>query len=45
MKSLGAALWAFYKTDTFREECLRAIHLGLDADTVGAIYWQLAGAY
>ena len=45
MKSLEAALWALYKTDTFREGCLRAIHLGLDADAVGAIYVKLAGAF
>ena len=45
VKSLEAALWAFNKTDTFREGCLLAIHLGLDADTTGAIYGQLAGAF
>jgi ADP-ribosyl-[dinitrogen reductase] hydrolase len=45
VKTLEAALWAVCKTDTFREGCLLAIHLGLDADTTGAIYGQLAGAY
>ena len=42
---LEAALWAFYKTDSFREGCLLAVNLGDDADTTGAVYGQLAGAY
>lgn len=42
---LEAALWAFYRTDTFREGCLKAVNLGEDADTTGAVYGQLAGAY
>jgi ADP-ribosyl-[dinitrogen reductase] hydrolase len=45
VKSLEAALWAFYKTSTFGEGCLLAVNLGNDADTTGAIYGQLAGAY
>ena len=45
VKSLEAALWAFYKTDTFKDGCLLAVNLGDDADTTGAIYGQLAGAY
>lgn len=43
--SLEAALWAFARTDTFRDGCLAAVNLGDDADTTGAIYGQLAGAY
>ena len=43
--SLEAALWAFYHTDSFRDGCLRAVNLGDDADTTGAVYGQLAGAY
>jgi ADP-ribosyl-[dinitrogen reductase] hydrolase len=43
--SLEAALWAFARTDTFREGCLAAVNLGDDSDTTGAIYGQLAGAY
>lgn len=43
--TLEAALWAFCRTDTFEEGLLQAIHLGEDADTVGAVYGQLAGAY
>ena len=42
---MEAALWAFYKTDSFEDGCLLAVNLGEDADTVGAIYGQLAGAY
>ncbi len=45
VKSLEAALWAFYKTDSFREGCLLAANLGNDADTTAAVYGQLAGAY
>jgi ADP-ribosyl-[dinitrogen reductase] hydrolase len=43
--SLEAALWAFARTDSFREGCLAVVNLGDDADTTGAIYGQLAGAY
>ena len=45
VRSLEAALWAFYRSDSFREGALRAVNLGNDADTTGAIYGQLAGAY
>jgi ADP-ribosylglycohydrolase len=45
VKSLEAALWAFYHSDNFREGCLLAVNLGDDADTTGAVYGQLAGAY
>lgn len=45
VKSLEAALWAFYSTDSFRDGCLLAVNLGDDADTTGAIYGQLAGAF
>jgi ADP-ribosyl-[dinitrogen reductase] hydrolase len=45
VKSLEAALWAFYHGDSFREGCLLAVNLGDDADTTGAVYGQIAGAY
>ena len=45
VRSLEAALWAFYRTDSFRDGALRAVNLGNDADTTGAIYGQLAGAF
>ncbi|MGD0624981.1 MAG: ADP-ribosylglycohydrolase family protein [Thermodesulfobacteriota bacterium] len=45
VKSLEAALWAFYKSKSFEEGCLLAVNLGDDADTTGAVYGQLAGAF
>jgi ADP-ribosyl-[dinitrogen reductase] hydrolase len=45
VKSLEAALWAFYKTDSFQEGVLMAVNLGDDADTTGAVYGQIAGAF
>jgi ADP-ribosyl-[dinitrogen reductase] hydrolase len=45
VKSLEAALWAFHNSNSFREGCLLAVNLGDDADTTGAIYGQLAGAF
>jgi ADP-ribosylglycohydrolase len=43
--SLEAALWAFDRSSTFREGALLAVNLGDDADTTGAVFGQLAGAY
>lgn len=43
--ALEAALWAFWGTDSFAAGALAAVNLGDDADTTGAIYGQLAGAY
>lgn len=43
--SLEAALWAFASTDDFRAGALAAVNLGDDADTTGAVYGQIAGAY
>ena len=45
VRSLEVALWAFHRSDSFREGALCAVNLGDDADTTGAIYGQLAGAY
>jgi ADP-ribosylglycohydrolase len=45
VKCLEAALWAFYHSNSFREGCLLAVNLGDDADTTGAVYGQLVGAY
>ena len=45
VKSLEAALWAFHHGASFRDGCLLAVNLGDDADTTGAVYGQLAGAY
>lgn len=45
VNTMEAALWCFYNTDTFEEGVIRAITLGYDTDTTGAVYGQLAGAY
>lgn len=45
VRSLEAALWAFHDAADFREAVLRAVNLGDDADTTGAVCGQLAGAY
>lgn len=45
VKSLEAALWAFHDARDFRVAVLRAVNLGEDADTTGAVCGQLAGAY
>jgi ADP-ribosyl-[dinitrogen reductase] hydrolase len=42
---LEAALWAFAGAESFPEAILRAVNLGDDADTTGAVCGQLAGAY
>jgi ADP-ribosyl-[dinitrogen reductase] hydrolase len=43
--SLEAALWAFHHGATFLGGLYLAVNLGDDADTTGAVYGQLAGAY
>lgn len=43
--ALEAAVWAFYRGETFREGALLAANLGWDSDVVTATYGQLAGAY
>ncbi len=43
--SLEAALWAFHRSDSFEDGALAAVNLGDDADTTGAVYGQLAGAF
>lgn len=40
-----AAVWAFAPKDGFDRIVLRAVNLGDDADTVGAVAGQIAGAY
>lgn len=45
VESLEAALWAFDRSSSFREGLLMAVNLGDDADTTGAVYGQIAGAY
>lgn len=45
IKTLESSLWAFYNTSTFDEGLILVVNLGDDADTVGAVYGQLARAY
>ena len=45
VESLEAALWAFHSSASFSEAVLKAVNLGDDADTTGAVCGQLAGAY
>jgi ADP-ribosyl-[dinitrogen reductase] hydrolase len=42
--TLGAALWAVDTTESFAAALLKAVNLGDDADSVGAVAGQLAGA-
>ena len=44
VRSLEAALWAFHDAKDFRQAVLRAVNLGDDSDTTGAVCGQLAGA-
>ena len=43
--SLEAAVWSLITTDSFKEGLLRAVNLGGDTDTIGAIAGGLAGLY
>ncbi|MCY3643508.1 MAG: ADP-ribosylglycohydrolase family protein [Acidimicrobiaceae bacterium] len=43
--TLEAVLWAFLHSEDFREGALKVVNLGDDADTTGAIFGQIAGAY
>lgn len=44
VESLEASLWAFWSGQSFEEVVLRAVNLGNDSDTTGAIAGQFAGA-
>ena len=43
--SLEASVWSLITTESFEEGLLRAVNLGYDTDTVGAIAGGLAGLY
>ena len=43
--TLEAAIWALITTDSFDQTLLKAVNLGDDTDTVGAIAGGLAGLY
>lgn len=42
--TLHAAIWSVATTDNFESAVLKAVNLGDDADTVGAVAGQIAGA-
>lgn len=43
--TLEASLWAFLTTDNYRDAILKAVNLGDDTDTTGAVTGALAGLY
>lgn len=45
VKCLEAALWAFHDAPDFASAILKAVNLGEDADSTGAVAGQLAGAF
>lgn len=45
VSTLDAALWAFHSTKSFEDGMIAAVNLGGDADSIGAVYGQIAGAY
>ncbi|MEN2401369.1 ADP-ribosylglycohydrolase family protein [Flavobacterium sp. MC2016-06] len=45
LHSLEASLWCFLNSDSYEETVLKAVNLGGDTDTTGAIAGGLAGIY
>ena len=45
LDTLEAALWCFLNTDNYKDCVLKAVNLGEDTDTVGAVVGGLAGLY
>ena len=45
VSTLQAALWAFETTTSFEDGMIAAVNLGGDADSIGAVFGQIAGAY
>lgn len=45
LDSLEASIWCLLNTESFEEAVLKAVNLGDDTDTVGAIVGGLAGLY
>lgn len=45
ISTLMSALWAFERTDNFKDGLKLVVSLGDDTDTTGAVYGQIAGAY
>lgn len=45
MHTLQVVLWAFFGTETFEDGLIAVVNLGGDADTNGAVFGALAGAF
>lgn len=45
LHSLEASLWCFFNSESYSEAVLKAVNLGEDTDTTGAITGGLAGIY
>jgi ADP-ribosyl-[dinitrogen reductase] hydrolase len=45
LHTLEASLWAFLTTENFKDAVLKAVNLGDDADTIGAITGGMAGLF
>lgn len=45
LDTLAVALWGYLGTEDFKGGALAAVNLGGDADTIGAVYGQIAGAF
>lgn len=45
LHTLEASLWCFLNTNTYLDACLKAVNLGADTDTTGAVTGGLAGLY
>lgn len=45
VSTLQAALWAFESSETFEAALIAAVNLGGDADSIGAVCGQIAGAF
>lgn len=45
LDTLEASFWCFLNTNTYLEACLKAVNLGADTDTTGAVTGGLAGLY
>lgn len=43
--TIDAACWAFANSEDFESGMIKAVNLGGDADTIGAVYGQVAGAF
>ena len=44
-EDVEAAVWCFLNTDNYKDCVLKAVNLGEDTDTVGAVAGGLAGLY